>query len=430
MNYLKQIYFEMRHYKMMTWVSISGTALAIFLVMTFIMATRIETVEVKPESNRSRILVAKNLHAEYLDGKGDMSASGLGPESIRKFYEDLDGVEVISYINAWDNTVDANLKGEESITCAELSVDENFWKVYDFHFVDGRPFDEAERKADMKEAVITTGTARKLFGEEKVAGREIEINMMPYTVVGVVEDGSPILSSSYAKIYRIFNIDSAEPNQNVNWFGNVNARLLLKEGTDPQDVKRQVEERYRLAAADAARDGIRIIYHDQPYTAEDLAAGTMGSNNSPDTKRQRNIHYFIYAILILLPAINLSSMTRSRLRHRVAEIGVRRAFGAKRINIVTQLFGENLIITLIGGIIGLALSLVFILFASTFLFNFSNSLESSLELIDATPDLEMVFQWSTFFIALFICLILNILSATVPAWRASLTEPAVALSSK
>ena len=62
MNYFKQIYYEMKHQRMMTWVSISGTALAIFLVMAFIMADRINTVEVAPESNRARILQATGLH--------------------------------------------------------------------------------------------------------------------------------------------------------------------------------------------------------------------------------------------------------------------------------------------------------------------------------------------------------------------------------
>ncbi|MDE6337629.1 MAG: ABC transporter permease, partial [Muribaculaceae bacterium] len=170
-------------------------------------------------------------------------------------------------------------------------------------------------------------------------------------------------------------------------------------------------------------------YHGQPYTAEDNAAGSHGSNNTPQTERHRRIQWAIYAILILVPAINLSSMTRSRLRHRVAEIGVRRAFGAKRVDIITQLFGENLMITFIGGCIGLGLSIIFLIYASTFLFSYS-SIFDSLEILDTTPDLKMVFSWGNFFIALGICLVLNILSATVPAWRASLVDPATALSSR
>ncbi|MDE6768924.1 MAG: ABC transporter permease [Muribaculaceae bacterium] len=429
MNYLKQIYYEMRHHRMMTWVSISGTALAIFLVMTFVMAERINTVEMAPESNRSRIMSGTNLHLESNTNAFLGSTWGINPDVVKKLYGNLDGVEVVSYIKAWGDVHDVNVKGEESFACEALDVDENFWKVYDFRFIDGRPFDEAERKAEVKSVVITRSTARKLFGEEKVAGREIEIGMYPYTVIGVVEDVSPLLGNSYAKLYRIYNIESDKGQENTQWFGNTSARLLLKEGKSPKEVKHQVEERYRQLSSEAAKEGMRLIYHGQPYTAEDNAAGSHGSNNTPPTERHQRIQWVIYAILILVPAINLSSMTRSRLRHRVAEIGVRRAFGAKRVDIITQLFGENLIITFIGGCIGLGLSIIFLIYASTFLFSYS-SIFDSLEILDTTPDLKMVFSWGNFFIALGICLVLNILSATVPAWRASLVDPATALSSR
>lgn len=51
MNYFRQVYYEMKHQKMMTWVSISGTALAIFLVMTFFMTENVKMVEMSPETN-------------------------------------------------------------------------------------------------------------------------------------------------------------------------------------------------------------------------------------------------------------------------------------------------------------------------------------------------------------------------------------------
>lgn len=429
MNYLKQIYYEMRHHKMMTWVSISGTALAIFLVMSFIMADRIKTVELAPETNRSRIMTGINFHTESVTNNNAGSTWGINADLIKRLYGNLDGVETISYIMAWNNVADVNVKGGESFSLEMLKVDENFWKVYDFRFIDGRPFNEGERKSEVKDIVITRSKARQLFGEENVAGREVEIDMIPYNVVGVVEDVSPLLGNTFAKIYGIYNIDGDEGQDNP-WFGNSAARILLKEGKDPQEVKKQVEGRYKQLASEAEKDGVRVIYHDQPYTAEDYASGISGSNRTPETAQGRRLQWIIYAILILVPALNLSSMTRSRLRHRVAEIGVRRAFGAKRVDIIFQLFGENLLITLIGGALGLILSLVFILFASTFLFSYSSIFSSSFDTLTATPSLGMVFSWGTFFIAFGVCFVLNILSATVPAWRASLVEPAVALSSR
>lgn len=54
------------------------------------------------------------------------------------------------------------------------------------------------------------------------------------------------------------------------------------------------------------------------------------ANEQPDMAGYFRQQVIIFLILLLVPAINLSSMTHSRLRQRVAEIGVRRSFGATR----------------------------------------------------------------------------------------------------
>jgi len=64
----------------------------------------------------------------------------------------------------------------------------------------------------------------------------------------------------------------------------------------------------------------------------------------------------VIAILLLVPAVNLSGMTLSRMRRRMAEIGVRKAFGATGGELMRQVFFENLVLTLLAGVVGLALS--------------------------------------------------------------------------
>ena len=61
-------------------------------------------------------------------------------------------------------------------------------------------------------------------------------------------------------------------------------------------------------------------------------------------------------------------MTLSRMRKRMAEIGVRKAFGATGGELMRQIFFENLLLTLFAGVLGLALS-----YAATFLLNGSSS---------------------------------------------------------
>ncbi len=429
MEYLKQIYYEMRHQKMMTWVSISGTALAIFLVMVFYIKDNAITIEMKPESNRSRILVGKFYHLRSLKG-GDSSAS-FNREFGKKIYEGLDGIERISYASSAGMTHEVGLSSEKTYTVDANRVDNEFWNICDFTFIDGRPFDEAEVADNVDVVVITRSVARKVFDEEKVAGREILVDMKPRKVVGVVEDVSPILRTAYGQIFTVF--PKYEKNENIwgsiPYGGNTKVILLMDENAKLEDIKSQVQNRYKMMDEELKKENYEMVYHDSPYTAEALTM-VHGSNSTPDVKGKHRKNMFIYCILILLPAINLSSMTRSRLRHRISEIGVRRAFGASKLKIISQLFGENFIITVLGGAIGLVLCFLFSTLISHLFFDFVDSFSGfGMARYEAVrPDFNMIFTWSTFFIALGICFVLNIVSATVPSWKAASVPPAIAIN--
>lgn len=73
-----------------------------------------------------------------------------------------------------------------------MDTDDNFWKVYDFTFIDGKPYDRSAFEAGLAEAVISESIARRVFGSANVAGKELLINYVPYKVVGVVKDVSTL----------------------------------------------------------------------------------------------------------------------------------------------------------------------------------------------------------------------------------------------
>lgn len=423
--YFKQIYYEMRHHKMMTWVSISGTALSIFLVMALFMTEQVETIEYYPDTDRSRIMVGKNMHFDSKNGTNG-STAGINADVARRLYEDLDGVEMTARVYYWQQNADISEKGGMLHSVSSYRADDKFWKLYHFNFTDGCPYDENEVNAGAKVAVIPESIARKLFNDTKVAGREMEIDRQTYRIVGVVKDVNPVMSHVFASVYIPYKTDPAEDRI---YFGDMNVLLLLKPGVSYDHIKEQVRRRYKALADEAEKEGITVYYHKQPYSVEDIAMGLMGSNNDPNTTNMY-FKYILYAVLLLLPAINLSAMTRTRLRRRVAEIGVRRAFGAKKRNIITQALGENLIITLTGGILGLVISILFVLLLSNYFFEFGDNWSESIEIVNARPDFMMLLRWQTFAMALGLCFILNIVSATIPAWRASRENPAEALSSR
>ena len=93
MNFIKQILYELHNQKIMTWVSISGTALAIFLIMAMVMADRIVNVSISPEAE-AVILKGMALQTEnrYIDMREFYNALKHTPEVAK----DLNGSVSVS----------------------------------------------------------------------------------------------------------------------------------------------------------------------------------------------------------------------------------------------------------------------------------------------------------------------------------------------
>lgn len=430
----KQILYDLRHHRMMTWISIAGTAVSIFLVMVFYMADNSRLAAVAPEQNRERILLGAGMDVHTTDPENHSSSSGgMSYDTAKRLYDNLDGVEKVSYISAWYSVIDIILKGKTPVRATIPSVDGAYWDIYNFNFIEGKPFTEADCYSTERKVVLSRTMAHKIFDSTDVVGRELKIEGVPYIVCGVVEDVNPLLSLTGADAYIPLTEGSRSP-----WgtgdarhlaLGSLRVLLLLKEGADPAAVKEQVKTRYAALNAELAKEGYEAKYHEAPYDLETQVLCQLGGNVTPDIEAHHRKRNFMFALLLLLPAINLSSLMRGRLRHRVSELGVRRAFGAKRSGIIRQLLGENFIVTLTGGAIGLILSVLFMLTLSSTFFNFIDYYEaSSLEVMMSNPSFSMIFTWKAFLFALGGCLILNICTATIPAWRASLVSPAVAIS--
>lgn len=424
-NYIKQVWYELRHQPMVTTTSILGTAFSIFMVMAVFITSSIDTVEVSPESNRSRMLYGKYIHVKHANGE---SSGSLAYNTALKLYDNLDGVEKISFSGGWQESQDVAVGNSDVVSLPVKMVDDVFWELFDFDFVSGKPFDKATVESGLKRVIITRSVAIKFFGREDVAGQEIKISHVPYVIQGVVKDTSPLLKESFAKVFIPFQKEKEEDLWAEGLAGNSQVYLLMAENGDENKIRQQVKNRYATMNSQLKKQGVEIIYHEAPFNAS-VINQFFGSNNTPDFDGPQRMRYLVYTILLILPAINLSSMTRSRLRRRVAEIGVRRAYGATKAGIISRLLGENMILTLAGGLIGLILCIIFVALFSNFFISYGGTFASG-EIVEASPTFNMTLNLKTFGIALLFCLILNLLSTGMPAWRASRVNPAEAISGK
>ena len=195
-----RILYDMRNQPVIAWVTIIGTALSIFLIMTVVMMQQVSILPYAPESNRDRMLYGCNMHTTDVNGNGD-SSSRLSLKSARYLYEDLDGVEAVSYVEHGYTPVDAKGITDKTLTVHFRTTDDIFWKIFDFDLLAGRYYNADEVDAKRNLAVVTESVARELFGDENPVGQHFELDHNDYELIGVVADVSILASQAYGQVF-------------------------------------------------------------------------------------------------------------------------------------------------------------------------------------------------------------------------------------
>ena len=423
MKMFRQIIYDFRSQPVIGVLSVIGTALAILLVMVATIVYEVDYAPIAPESNRDRLLYDCGMYMRTERGSG---CSSLSLHAIDRLYRPLVTAERVSAISRFFEPVDVSVGNDAPFIVDSRKADAEVWHIFDHEFVSGTPFTDEDVKAGRNVAVIDESTARRLFKTYDAAGRAFMITNRPYTVKGVIRDVSPLMKWSYAQLWLPAESDypTMVDFQHNELFGDYGVVLMA---SSPDDVPAMREEALRLNNAlnrELAASGCNRIDCGAPYGQLELSL-VHGSNNPPATDQYYLMKYILFVIFLIVPAINLSGMTQSRLRSRRHEIGVRRAFGATRLGLLLSLLRENLLVTLLGGMIGLVLSIVFVSLLADLLFEVDTWQGVSSPLVVTWG---MLFRWATFGWALLFCFVLNLLSAGRPAWRASRINPVEAIN--
>ena len=420
-QYFQQAWAQLRQNPIISVVNVTGTALAIFLIMLVVMVQQVQVEPFAPESNRDRMLYYKNTSVRNPKkwGTNDSSNGCMSLQVANQCFRSLTTPEACTVYVTWNVTTPVSIPGQPTFSVDMKETDDVFWRVFDFSFLDGKPYDKATFDAGLPVAVITRSVSRALFGTDRdVAGREFLLNHAPYRVAGVVEDVSTLATTAYAQVWIPYtSTDTPNDADAGGIMGSFSCALLARSRADFPAIRAESDRSVRAYNDARKEEGWEIFMRNRPYDQEKNALAS-SSNNEPDLEGERNRRLMVYLILLIVPAINLSSMTQSRLRQRVAEIGVRRAFGCTRGELAGQILTENFIVTLLAGVIGFVLSILFAFTANELLFaqGFSRTLNPPM------VSASILIHASTFLWALLFCFVLNLLSAGIPAWRAVRTN--------
>lgn len=203
-QYIQQAIYQLRAQPVLSAISVLGTALAICLIMVIVMMQQIKTEPYAPESNRDRMLHVKWMTSFQKGGSIDYSSNGpMSIQTARQCFRALTTPEAVT-IYSIEHTMQASIPKGTAFGVDMKQTDEQFWKVFDFSFVDGKPFDEAQSEAGIPVAVITESVARALYGTVQVSGKAIHLNYAPFRIAGVVRDVSTLATNAYAQVWTTY----------------------------------------------------------------------------------------------------------------------------------------------------------------------------------------------------------------------------------
>ena len=414
-KYLQQSFMMLKQQPLFSCFYIVATGLAISMVMVLAVLYYIKIGDIYPETHRSRMLVASSAHMQYTKDTDWNTTWKFSIPFVKDCFYSLEGVEAVTAVSDADSWFVKVGNVKRPLSALVKLTDTGFWKVFDFSFIYGQPFTDADFQSGMRTAVISEDMARRVFGKGDAVGEYIKLNYTDYRVCGVVKSPSYAMKLSYAQVWLPYTCQPAYVRDNNQWgvIGPFQVAVLLPSAADADRVKLQVDEYVRKFNT-LPHDDYHLVMHGQPY----LYWKTLFYVNDMD-----DLDFFVIVrqmglwllMLLLVPALNLSGMISSRMERRLPEMGIRKAFGATGERLFSQIVWENLLPTCLGGIMGLILSFSMVYFAKSWLLTMldggTQPLPDSVQMSITT---DMLFNPTLFAVTFVVCVVLNLLSALIP----------------
>jgi putative ABC transport system permease protein len=405
-NYLKLAFKILGRRKVFTAVSLFGISFTLLVLMVAMALLDHAFAPRSPEGNLRRAL---GVYSINLSGPNAETSGFPGYGFIERYVRDLPGAEEIGVFQIQRPAV--SYAGSERIESYLKRTDGGYWRILDFDFLEGGPITAEDFERGSAVAVINESTRRRFFGGEEAVGRRIAMDGQSFRVVGVVRDVPFLRFVAFADVWTpITTARSGEYRHEL--LGDFVALVLAPERSDLPALKDALAARMASAESPDPREYDRVAA--EADTLFEYAARQVFDVPEGDSPAGllRALLVGLGLLFMLLPALNLVNLNLSRILERASEIGVRKSFGASSWPLVGQFLVENLVLTLIGGLIGLAL-------AALVLGMINDS--------GIIPYARFALNPRVFLGGLAAAIVFGILSGVYPAWRMSRMDPVAAL---
>ena len=269
----------------------------------------------------------------------------------------------------------------------------NNWTV-----ADGRTISDGDLQSASRVVMLAKDVVTKVFPRGGAVGQEVKVRGIRYRVIGVFEPKGASLGGSSDNFVAIplttFLANFGEHRRSLN--------IMIK-AKGPEVYEDAVEE---------ARFLLRTIRKVDPGKEDDFSIfsnDSMIATFNDFTKYVKMGVGFISFISLLAAGIGIMNIMLVSVSERIKEIGLRKAVGARKSNILGQFLTEAIVLCQIGGIIGILVGILA-----------GNLAALVLEMPAVIP-----YDWA--FLAVVICSVIGIVFGVYPAWKAANLDPIEAL---
>jgi putative ABC transport system permease protein len=344
--------------------------------------------------------IGANLIYAYYEGGSNASVSlGAGGdyltvEDMKAVQQQVPGIQAASPMLELHDRISVGNGKERDILV--LGVSPQYETVRNLQVLAGRFFDEDDAMSRAKVAEVTQQFAQTAYGNVSSAvGKEIKISGLPFVIIGTFRERIDTLGQS-----EIAGDTILIPYSVSRYFtGNDAVKQLFFSTADAGDVPRATQ---LIQQVIQSRHRPQSVYRVENLTGFLVVAAR--------TANALTLVLLAVALMVLLVSgVGIMNIMLANVRTRIREIGIRKAIGATRREILLQFLTEAVLISLAGGIVGSLLGLA-IPFSVRFLTEYRIPI-SGLSAI----------------IALAVAMLVGVIFGTVPATRAAQLDPVEAL---
>ncbi len=304
---------------------------------------------------------------------------------------DIEGVENVSPVISGNVTAK---HGTENVSVSVEGIIPAYEDVQDFHVQSGRFLLDIDTEYRQKVALIGSDTAEDLFGTDSPVGEKVQLNGTSFKIVGLLESkGSTSGGSSDEKI--LIPISTAE--RFLQSKGVRSITITTTSNDNVEDVKTKLE-----SALDAKFSGAENSY--SVFDSQEMLETVNETSNTLSLALGG-----IAGISLLVGGIGIMNIMIVSVNERTREIGIRKAIGAKKMNILMQFMIESVVLSGVGGLIGVGLGLG----ASWAVGNYTT--------------MNVATSWNMVLISFSFSLIIGVVFGMIPANKAARMRPIYAL---